>query len=42
MCHSPKVDDGVDNIFKTSLTPIFGPFFFEELLTEITPKPLNN
>ena len=29
MCHSPKVDDGVDIFFKTSCTHIFGPFFFK-------------
>ena len=31
MCHSPKVDDGVDIFFKTSCKPNFGPFFLEEL-----------
>ena len=31
MCHSPKVDDGVDIFFKTSLTPLFGPFLLKNL-----------
>ena len=31
ICHSPKVDDGVDIFFKFSWKRIFGQFFFEEL-----------
>ena len=39
MCHSSKVDDGVDKFFKTSCTPIFGPFFVDELQTDLILKP---
>ena len=31
MCHSPKVDDGLDNFFQNFLKTYFRTFFFKEL-----------
>ena len=39
MCHSPKVDDGVDIFFKV-LEHLFLGLFLKELLIAIKPKPL--
>ena len=39
MCHSPKVDDGVDIFFKLSWKPIFGQFFFVAIGANIRTPP---
>ena len=39
MCHSPEVEDGVENNFSL-LEPIILDHFFKELLTAIDPKPI--
>ena len=40
MYHSPKVDDRVDVFFFNFLKTNFRTFFFKELKTDVTPKPL--
>ena len=40
MCHSPKVEDGVDIFIVYFFDSYFWTIFFKELETAINPKPL--